>query len=97
MDKTEVKTLNAAAILMVYRDTVTQEADNLEKAMNDELNQAKAIAHERKIRINRLRKYAQKIQEAISEEMQIKLTEQKKLEEDYSFKGYHDLVDAINQ
>ena len=69
------------AILCIRRDQLKQEADELEKEHEAALLAIKAQNY--KIRINRLRKLQNEVQELISVDDQVALTEQNKMDLEY--------------
>lgn len=80
-----LNTPEAIGALCAYRDEKRAEAKRIQELMDKELNSAKAIAHDRKIVINRLNKEADRLQSFITPEMQQKVDEVNKMEDYYSY------------
>jgi hypothetical protein len=79
------------AILILKRDDFKLEADNLEKELEAALLSIKAKNY--KIRINRLRKLQNEVQELITVDAQAELTELNKVELDYEVKGNSEIME----
>lgn len=72
--------------LMKRQEELVAKIKSLTDVMNEDLNRAKAIAHDRKIEINRLNKELQEAKDCITLDMQSELNDEKKVEEQYRFK-----------
>lgn len=86
------KSLDATTLLMDTRDTLLAEAAQDTRANEKLLQEAKAIYHANKIKINQKLKKAEVYNQAIDTEKETQVLQQREIEKQYSYKSTSQLA-----